>query len=244
MTDGPRRMPTFQRVFLTGFVALFPLALTIGLIWLLWDTMLRPISLPIAGGIIRVTSLILAGVSEHAPDLDELRVMIWPQVVAGFLAIVLAVVLIYFLGLLLRTFLGRQLLAYWEWFLSRLPVIKRIYPYAKQIGEFLFGEREIRFNRVVAIQYPRPGAWSLGFATSGGPHAIGEHTGQNMVAVFVPTSPTPFTGWTVMLAAGEVVDLDMSVDEAIRFTVSCGVITPRRFAERTGAATDEEASGA
>jgi uncharacterized membrane protein len=230
---------SFKRIFLTGFVALFPLALTMMLLWFVWDVLLRRISEPIASLIIEAAKFIIRRMPETATtasNITRLDSDTWPKVLAGFVAILIALLFTYFLGLLLRTFIGKQLLAYGELILGRMPIIKLIYPHAKQISQFLFGGRKVEFHRVVTIQYPRLGVWSLGFATSPGPPTIAKHTGQSMVAVFVPTSPTPFTGWTVMVNADEVVDLDMTVDEAIRFTISCGVLTSDQIKDSGAAA--------
>jgi len=207
-----------RRALLTGVVALFPLALTIVVLRIIWAFILAPISEPLG-------RLIKKIVIQFTP-LTQTQLPEWADWAGTIAALGIAFIAVYFLGLLLATFIGRRLLRVWDRLLTRLPLISSIYPHAKQVANFLFGERKQRFNRVVAIEYPRKGVYSLGFATSTGPEDIGRHTGEEMVAVFVPTSPTPFTGWTVMVPENEVIDVDMTVDEAVRFTVSCGVIVP------------------
>ena len=78
----------------------------------------------------------------------------------------------------------------------------------------------------MAVEYPRQGAYAIGFATSDGIQSLSRRKGRKMIAVFVPTSPAPFTGWTVLVDEAEVLTLDMTVDEALRFTISCGVLVP------------------
>ncbi len=87
----------------------------------------------------------------------------------------------------------------------------------------------MRFNRVVAVEYPRRGIFSLGFITSDGIKSVSRAKGRRVVAVFIPTSPTPLTGWTVLVDETEILDVDMTVDEAVRFVVSCGVLVPGDF---------------
>ncbi len=205
-----------RRALLTGVVALFPLALTIVVLQMVWAFILAPISRPLGDRIKQI--VIYFTPVEKLPE--------WADWAGTIAALAIAFIAVYFLGLVLATFIGRRLLRVWDRLLTRLPLISSIYPHAKQVANFLFGERKQRFNRVVAIEYPRKGIYSMGFATSTGPEDIGRHTGKEMLAVFVPTSPTPFTGWTVMVPENEVIDIDMTVDEAVRFTVSCGVIVP------------------
>ena len=100
--------------------------------------------------------------------------------------------------------------------------------------DFAFSERDIEFNRVVAIQYPREGIWSLGFVTGNSMREIAEATGEPMLSVLMPTSPMPMTGFTVTVKKSEAIDLNLTVDEAIQFIVSCGVVVPmQQRVERT-----------
>jgi len=142
---------------------------------------------------------------------------------AAFLLVVLGT---YLVGLAIVNIFGPQLIRWTDALFSRLPIVRYIYPHAKQLSEFLFGARKLNFNRVVLVEYPRKGIWSLGFVTGSGIPAASRKTGTNLIAVFIPTSPTPFTGWTVLAPEAEVTPVEMTVDEAVRFIVSCGVITP------------------
>ncbi|MFZ9880883.1 MAG: DUF502 domain-containing protein [Phycisphaerales bacterium] len=139
----------------------------------------------------------------------------------------LAMVAIYFLGRLVGGYLGRRLLALFESGLVALPGIRQVYPALKQIVEFLFGggQKKMSFNRVVLVEYPRPGIWSMGLVTGDAAGPVAKAVGES-VTVFMPSSPTPFTGWTVTVPKSDVRELDMTIDEALRYLVSAGVVVP------------------
>lgn len=133
---------------------------------------------------------------------------------------------LYFLGRLFTFGIGRWILHTFDTAILRIPLINKVYGGVKQVTDFAFSEREIEFNNVVAIQYPREGTWSLGFATGSSLRQISEVTGEEMLSVLMPTSPMPMTGFTVTVKRSEAVDMDLTVDEAIQFIVSCGVVIP------------------
>ena len=141
----------------------------------------------------------------------------------GLLVALLGIAL---LGTFLQGMLGRWVWRRFEVFLARLPIVRAIYPSAKQLVDFVLGggERAMQFERPVVIEYPRPGIWSLGFATGSSLRTVKDLAQTEMVTVFIPNSPTPFTGFTVNLPKAEVHEVNMTVDEAIRFTISGGVI--------------------
>ena len=133
---------------------------------------------------------------------------------------------LYFLGRLFTFGSGRWLLTTFDAAILRIPLISKVYGGVKQVTDFAFSEREIEFNNVVAIQYPREGMWSLGFATGQSLRQLSEATGEEMLSVLMPTSPMPMTGFTVTVRRSEAIDMDLTVDEAIQFIVSCGVVIP------------------
>jgi uncharacterized membrane protein len=145
----------------------------------------------------------------------------------NLIGLIIAIVAVYTAGRLLGGFVGRRIYARIEGFLTSIPIFKQVYPYIKQIVDFLFSEDQqpMKFNRVVAIEYPRRGIWSVGFMTGPTLRSIAERSGAT-VTVFIPSSPTPFTGYTITVPAEEVVELPISVEEAIRFAVSGGVLVP------------------
>jgi uncharacterized membrane protein len=135
---------------------------------------------------------------------------------------------LYFLGRLFTFGLGHWLVRTFDKTILRIPVVNKVYGGVKQVTDFAFSEREIEFNRVVAIQYPSKGIWSLGFVTGNSMREISSITGEQMLSVLMPTSPMPMTGFTVTVPKSEAVDVDLTIDEAIQFVVSCGVVVPER----------------
>jgi uncharacterized membrane protein len=146
----------------------------------------------------------------------------WLDVV-GF---VIAIVLCYVVGLFLASFIGRTIWRYFDSLFKRLPIIKAIYPNVKQVTDFLFDENAIRFGGVIAVQYPRKGIWSIGLQTGAPLGSLTAETHEDLVSVFVPSSPTPFTGYVIQVSRAETIDLPISIDDALRFLVSGGVIKP------------------
>ena len=145
-------------------------------------------------------------------------------VVPVFLIVFLTV--LYFMGRLFTFGLGRWFFRGFDAAILRIPVVNKVYGSVKQVTDFAFSEREIEFNNVVAVQYPRQGIWSLGFVTGNSVRQLSEATGEEMLSVLMPTSPMPMTGFTVTVRRRDTIDIDMTVDEAIQFVVSCGVVVP------------------
>ncbi len=134
--------------------------------------------------------------------------------------------LLYFLGRAFTGGIGRWFVSTFDATILRIPIVNKVYGSVKQITDFAFDDRQIEFNRVVAIQYPREGIWSLGFVTGNGMREIAEAAGEPMLSVLMPTSPMPMTGFTVTVRRSEAIDLELTIDEAIQFVVSCGVVVP------------------
>jgi uncharacterized membrane protein len=142
---------------------------------------------------------------------------------------VVALLFVYVMGRIVGGWLGRKLFGVFERLLGSMPLIRQIYPSVKQIVSFFFsdgnGEKSsMQFSRVVIVQYPRPGVWSVGFLTGSAMRAIADRSG-GAVTVFIPSSP-PFSGWTVSVPTSEVHELPITIDEAIRYIVSGGVVVP------------------
>lgn len=149
----------------------------------------------------------------------------------------LAIVAVYVLGRLVGGYLGRRILIAFEAALLTLPGIRSVYPALKQVVEFLFGSenKKLNFNRVVMIEYPRPGLWQMGLVTGDATPEIAAACGDS-VTVFVPNSPAPFSGWTVTVPRGDVREIPITVDEALRYLVSAGVVGPSDKPRIPGAA--------
>lgn len=148
-----------------------------------------------------------------------------PGSIAGF---IVALVGVCIFGALLASVVGRTLWRMVERFLMNTPVLRRVYPYVKQITDFLLTQQEQKklFSRVVAVEYPRNGIWSIGFVTGTGIEKVSNSFRKDFLTVIIPTSPTPFTGFVITVPKKLTIDLDMTVEEAFRFIISGGVITP------------------
>lgn len=145
-------------------------------------------------------------------------------VVPLFLCIFLLV--LYLLGKFMAAGVGRFFFSRVERLIHRLPLVSNVYSSIKQVTDFIFSEREMQYTRVVAIEYPRRGIWTLAFVTGEGMTDIRAATDEPVVSAFVPHSPMPFTGFAVTVKKSETVDLNISVDQAIQWVVSCGVVIP------------------
>ncbi len=133
---------------------------------------------------------------------------------------------LFFVGKFLAAGVGRFFVTLFERIINQLPLVRNLYSSVKQVTDFVLSEREIEFTRVVAVEYPRIGIWSLGFVTSDSLQPLREGLGEEMVSVFIPTSPMPMTGFTINIRRREAMDLELTVDQAIQFIVSCGVVCP------------------
>ncbi|QDT38951.1 DUF502 domain-containing protein [Stratiformator vulcanicus] len=166
----------------------------------------------------------------NAPSLYERRVtfkFFGSSFLLSLLAVLFVLSGIFFVGRIVTVRLGAYLVERIERnVLGRLPLISKVYSSVKQVTDFFFSERTVEYNRVVAIEYPRKGIWSLGFVTGNSMRQLVEAAGEPIISVLIPTSPMPMTGYTMSLPRSHVVDLDISVDQAFQFIVSCGVLIP------------------
>lgn len=140
-----------------------------------------------------------------------------------------AIVLLYLAGRLLGSFVGRWAYARMEGLLQAVPGFKQVYPHVKQVVDLVMGDQKMAFSRVVLIEYPRKGIWTIGLVTSSSIRDIAEVAGEDVLCVFVPTSPTPFTGFTMTVPAKDCVDSDMTIDQALRFVITAGVLVPEHL---------------
>ena len=262
-TQKPRGSLT--RAFITGLATLLPTVLTIIIITVSYNFLDEKIAQPITGLIRKGFSSEVAkqyfwkdtwslqewqldetiddsGLPERSGDIPFSQQV--EQIIPNWLGFVIAIFLVLAVGIVFRGVLGRQLLRLIEGLIKRIPFIKIIYPYAKQVTEFFFEEKnKIEYDTAVAVQYPRIGIWSLGFVTSSGFRTIQEKHGGPMVAIFIPSSPTPITGYTILVPQEEIIPLDLSVDEVLRFTISGGVIVPPDEIPQSGPAPELKGSG-
>jgi uncharacterized membrane protein len=141
----------------------------------------------------------------------------------GFL---IAIILVYFMGFFLASFLGRTSWRAAERLLHRIPLIRAIYPNIKQVTDFLLTERSVGFSGVVAVEYPRKGIWAVGLSTGGPMTQLQQRVSGELVSIFIPSSPTPVTGYVIQVPKEDVIELNLTIDEGLRFTISAGVIKP------------------
>lgn len=227
-----RALRNFRTYFFRGMAALLPTILTIWIFVQCYVFVQDKVSVYINRGI---AWLILQATDKYPQDFLYEFWVNGPGKVTG---IFVAIIGVCFIGAFLASFVGKRLWRLVERMFSKIPLIKKVYPYIKQITDFLLAKKKLSFNKVVALQYPRKGVWSVGMVTGNGIKKIREAFTQEFLTVFVPTSPTPFTGYVIMTPKDETIELDMSIEEALRFTISGGVITPSEQAFQTQANMD------
>jgi uncharacterized membrane protein len=224
--------------FFRGLAVLLPTILTIGIFVWGYQFIQDNISIHINRGLVRLHLFSLGlewnpeGTEEEKEYWIEQK-QIWTKYwvdgwgsIAGFLIALIAVCIV---GALFASVVGRTLWRMVEKFIMNTPVLSKVYPYVKQVTDFLFAREEqekLPFSRVVAVEYPRKGIWSLGLVTGSGITKVVDNVRKEFLTVLIPTSPTPFTGFVIMVPKKQTMDMDMTIEEAFRFTVSGGVITP------------------
>jgi uncharacterized membrane protein len=145
--------------------------------------------------------------------------------IPGF-GVLLTLLLLLITGLLAANIVGRSMVGYWESLLVRIPFVRAVYSATKSFAEIVLSETGQSFKKVLLIEYPRKGIYSLAFLTSNRVGEVEHRTHEEVVCAFVATSPNPVTGFIVFVPASEVVELDMEVDEAFKMIVSFGVVVP------------------
>ena len=153
-----------------------------------------------------------------------------PAIVLGFsipgFGIIVAISILIVTGMLAANLFGRRLFELWEAILNRIPLVRSIYNIVKQISTTILDSNGKSFRKVVMLQYPRKGIWSIGFLTNEYVSIDIEGLNENLVAVFVSTTPNPTSGFVLMVSHEEIIDLDMTVEEGFKFIISMGVIIP------------------
>jgi len=215
----------FKSYFFRGLAVLLPTILTIWIFFWGYNFIQQNISVHINRAIVRLI-MFLQGDQLYLTREDMVKFWVngWGSV-AGFL---IALVLVCVVGALLASVVGRTLWRMVEKFIMNTPFLRQVYPYVKQVTDFLFTEQEKKrlFLRVVAVEYPRKGVWSMGMVTGSGLKKVVDSVEKEFLTILIPTSPTPFTGFVIMVPKEQTIDLDMTIEEALRFAVSAGVITP------------------
>jgi uncharacterized membrane protein len=139
---------------------------------------------------------------------------------------ILTVLIVFTTGLIATNFFGMQLILLWEKLLNRLPVVKSIYSSVKQVSDTLFSDSGNAFRKAVLVQFPREGVWTIAFVTGTPGGDVANHLHGDYVSVFVPTTPNPTGGYFLMMPKADVIELEMTVDEALKYIISMGVVAP------------------
>jgi uncharacterized membrane protein len=142
------------------------------------------------------------------------------------LGVLLTGLVVLLTGLLAGNLLGQRLVLFWEGLLNRIPVVKSIYGSVKQVSDTLLSGNGNAFRKVLLVRYPHPQAWSLAFQTNV-PTEVKEHLGEDWLAVFIPTAPSPVNGFYFYVRRDETVEMDIPVDMALKYIVSMGVVAPQ-----------------
>ncbi len=221
----------FTRFFLRGLEALLPTLITLFVLTWLWNQLSDKLGQHITTGLRYTSKWVALQFSDQPAGYIKLY---WDSTWDGHpwlvdtLGVFLAIVLVYLVGLLVGNLIGRTLWHMAEKAVMRLPLVRAIYPAVKQIIEFLLSDRQDRFrdSRVVAVQPHEGGIWSVGLVTGPGLSALNRSPGEETLTVFVPSSPTAFSGYVLIVPKRSVVDLPMTVEQVMRLLISGGVITP------------------
>ncbi len=197
-------MFTMRKYFLTGLLILVPLAITLWVLHAIISTMDQ--------------SLLLLPPQWRPKELFGFQML-------GFGA-VLTVLIIFLTGLLAQNFIGNYVVRVWEGLLKRIPIVNSIYSSVKQVSDTLFSSSGNAFRKAVLIEYPRQGSWSIGFLTGVPGGDVVNHLKGDYVSVYIPTTPNPTSGFFLMVPKADAIELNMSVDEALKYIVSMGVVAP------------------
>lgn len=196
-------MKRLRRYLVAGLLVWLPLAVTFFLIKLLIGLL--------------DTSLVLIP-AKYRPE--------WLLEIPG-LGILLTIGVLLLTGLLAANFVGRGMVSYWESLMEKIPVVRSVYSAARNFAEIVFSDGDQSFKKVLLIEYPRKGVYSLAFQTATRLGEVQGRTGEDVVCTFVPTTPNPTSGYIIILPRKDVIELDMDVDEALKMIISLGVVVPR-----------------
>ena len=197
-------MAAIRKWLLAGLLVLVPLAITV---WLLnWFIATLDQTLKILPGNWQPDTLI----GFHIP---------------GF-GVLLALAIVLTIGAVASNFLGKRLVSWWDALLGRIPIVRSIYSSVKQVSDTLFSENGNAFRKALLVQWPREGVWTIGFQTGSPGGDVVNHLPGDYLSVYVPTTPNPTGGYFVMLKREDCIELKMSVDEALTYVISMGVVVP------------------
>lgn len=218
----------FRRFFLRGLAALLPTLITLWLMIKVWDFLWESLGKHLIYAI-RLTWWTLGqrGLLQEEQSGYIQRALSDEKIGTRILGVALAVILVYFVGLLVGNLIGRTFWKIGERAVMRIPIIRAIYPAVKQVTDFILVERkQFAASRVVAVMPHAHGIWSIGLVTGSAIKSLSDATGEEMINVFLPNSPAAFSGYVLVVPRKNIVELPMTVEEAMRLFVSGGVISP------------------
>jgi uncharacterized membrane protein len=195
-----------KKYFITGLLIWIPLVITIWVLKLVVDVLDQ--------------SLLLLPAAWQTER--------WLGVHIPGLGAILTVVIVFVTGVFATNFFGAQLVELWHEILHRIPVVNSIYSSVKQISDTLFSSSGQAFRKALLVQWPHEGMWTIGFLTGTPGGEVLNHVPPECVAVYVPTTPNPTGGYFVIVARKDVIELDMSVDQALKYIISMGVVPPQK----------------
>jgi len=201
----PHKNP-IRRYFITGLLVWVPIVITVWVLSVLVGTMDQ-------------TLLLLP--SAFRPES-------WLGVYVPGMGALLTLLVIFLTGLFAANIIGQRLVRYWERVMARIPVVNSIYNGVKQVSDTLFSPGGQAFRKALLVQWPSPGMWTIAFLTGTPGGDVSNHLQGDYVSVYVPTTPNPTGGYFVMVPRSAVVELDMTVDEALKYIISMGVVAPAR----------------
>lgn len=198
------RKQLIRRYFITGLLIWVPVAITAWVVSLIAGTADR-------------TLLLLP---------ETLR----PHYLLGYdipgIGIAVTLLVIFITGLLAANFIGQRLVRWWEGLLNRIPVVNKIYGAVKQVSDTLFSSSGDAFRKALLIRYPHADCWTIAFLTGTPGGDVANHLKDDYISVYVPTTPNPTSGFFLMMRRSDVIELDMDVDEALKYIISMGVVAP------------------
>jgi uncharacterized membrane protein len=204
MSIGKKLSSALRRYFLSGILVIVPLIITIMVLRFLFS------------GVDNLLSPLIAKlIHRNIPGLG----------------IAATIIIIFIAGVLTANVVGSRLFKIWEIFFIKTPLVRTVYGSAKQLVEAITTTDKHGFRQVVLVEFPRKGIFSLGFLTNEVSVKL-ENKSEEMLVVFIPNTPTPFTGWTLTFSREEVIPLDMSVEDGIKFFVSGGIASPEMFSQK------------
>jgi uncharacterized membrane protein len=195
-----------KKYFITGLLIWIPLVITIWVLKLVVDVLDQ--------------SLLLLPTALHTER--------WLGVHIPGLGAILTVLIVFLTGVFATNFFGAQLVELWHEILHRIPVVNSIYSSVKQISDTLFSSSGQAFRKALLVQWPQEGMWTIAFLTGTPGGGVAKHLPPDSVAVYVPTTPNPTGGYFVIIARKNVIELDMSVDQALKYVISMGVVPPQK----------------